>query len=319
MKKVIVVSGMAVVLAACSSSPVKQPEGNPNGLVGNVIYSSIYQCGDASVIATITDKEELLLERGKQINLLKQQIAASGAKYGGDAKQPDLVFWTKGDTAFMEEGGKSVDCRETNNLMPLQLRGNEPGWFVSYEKDATRVNLRYGQTKLNLPAAVIERDGKRWRYTASDKANTVTAVVDNALCVDSMSGMTYPMKATVTMGEQSYSGCAGNPALVISGTPWTVTHINGAPVQGDVNLKFDTSEQLSGSAGCNRFFTSYNLSGEDMRVGRIATSRMACTPALMQQESRFTKLLESVYQFEIKKDGSLVLRGDKEQEIKARR
>jgi heat shock protein HslJ len=319
MKALFTVGGMFFLLAACSSSPMQQQDGAHAALKGKWIASDVYQCGNARVVASITDQEELLLQTHKQEHVLKQTIAASGVRYAGDAAHPELVFWTKGDTAFMESGGNATNCRRLANLLPMQLRGNEPGWHIAFEEDTTRVNLKYGQVKLNLPPAKIERDGRLWRYSTSDGTQTFTAEVEQKLCVDSMSGMSYPLKATIALGEQTYTGCGGTPALLISGVDWKVTDIGGTPAQGDVSLSFNTGDQLAGSSGCNRLTSTYNLTGEDMRIGRIATTRMACAPALMQQESRLTKALENVTQFELNNAGELVLRSAGNQDIRARR
>lgn len=319
MKSLITVSSIALLLTACGTPPVKQYVGQSKDFVGPAAATELYQCGDAQVVASVSEQNSLLLEKDKQTFVLQQVVSASGAKYTGDVTEPDLVFWSKGDTAFIEQGGKSVDCRRTANLLPLQIRGNEPGWHIGFDPDVTRINLKYGQTKINLPRATIERDGKQWKYITGDSTNTLTAKLENKLCVDAMSGMTYPMKATVNVGDNSYTGCGGNPAIVLSGGEWKVTHIQGVPVKGDVTLGFDTSGQLHGTSGCNRFATSYTLSGEGIGIGRVAGTRMACSPELMEQEARFLKLLETVFQFEVSKDGNLILRGEQSQVINARR
>ncbi len=319
MKLLIALSGIVLLISACGTKPLQQHVGQHDKVVGRIIATDLYQCGAEQIVTSNSDQEELLLEKLKQAYVLKRTISASGAKYTGSAGNKELVFWTKGDTAFLEEEGQSVDCRKTANLFPVQIRGNEPGWHVSFDQDVTRINLQYGKTKINLPRAVIDRDGKQWRYTASDSTQLLKAQLENKLCVDDMSGMTFPIKATITMGEETYSGCGGTSALVLSGGDWIVTHIGGVPVQGNVTLGFNTSDQFSGSSGCNRFASTYNLSGEGMRIGRMATTRMACAPALMQQEARFIKLLETVDQFEIPKQGELLLHGENDQEIKAHR
>ncbi|WP_083796326.1 META domain-containing protein [Marinobacter sp. ELB17] len=50
-----------------------------------------------------------------------------------------------------------------------------------------------------------------------------------------------------------------------------------------------------GSPSCNRYSGEYQLSGSGFTVGdNMASTRMACPPALMNQEDYFLKLLMNV-------------------------
>ena len=82
----------------------------------------------------------------------------------------------------------------------------------------------------------------------------------------------------------------------IVGTAWLVEDIAGRGVidSAQTTLSFDTAGRVSGSGGCNRFTGAATLAGEALTVGLLAATRLACVPALMDQEQKFFKAIEAV-------------------------
>jgi heat shock protein HslJ len=95
---------------------------------------------------------------------------------------------------------------------------------------------------------------------------------------------------------------------VLEGSEWNAEQIDGQPVLADARptLSFQEGDRAGGSAGCNRWFASVELSGEKLRFGRAGATRMACEPARMQQESRFLSALEAVRSWRLE-GGTLLL------------
>jgi heat shock protein HslJ len=105
------------------------------------------------------------------------------------------------------------------------------------------------------------------------------------------------------------AGCqATNPkseeAPNLAGTTWLAEDIDGRGVIDDLQstLGFETNEQVFGMAGCNRFFGSVTVDGGSISFGPLASTRMACPPAIMDQEDRFLKALANARRFERKED-----------------
>jgi heat shock protein HslJ len=48
---------------------------------------------------------------------------------------------------------------------------------------------------------------------------------------------------------------------------------------------------LSGYSGCNRYVGGYTLDGDELTIGPIATTRMACAPEAMEAENAFLAAL----------------------------
>ena len=73
-------------------------------------------------------------------------------------------------------------------------------------------------------------------------------------------------------------------------------------------IQFST-ERLSGSAGCNRYFAGYQLTNRyDLTIERIVATEMACPDpvGIMQQEHTYLQLLSRAKAYYIR-DGKLTL------------
>jgi len=66
------------------------------------------------------------------------------------------------------------------------------------------------------------------------------------------------------------------------------------------------SERVSGSGGCNRLIGGFQLTGEQLRFSRLASTQMACEPAAMAFERRFVEALEQVRRYSIDKRNLLL-------------
>jgi heat shock protein HslJ len=50
---------------------------------------------------------------------------------------------------------------------------------------------------------------------------------------------------------------------------------------------------VEGHAGCNRFFGPYTLQGDAIKIGPLASTRMACPPEVTEAEHVWLQMLES--------------------------
>jgi len=50
---------------------------------------------------------------------------------------------------------------------------------------------------------------------------------------------------------------------------------------------------VAGHAGCNRFFGRYTLDGTAIKIGPLASTRMACPAEVMEAEQAWLRMLES--------------------------
>ncbi len=88
-------------------------------------------------------------------------------------------------------------------------------------------------------------------------------------------------------------GSAAGASLI--GAAWLAEDLEkrGVLDRAQTTIRFDSHERVSGSTGCNSYSASYDLKGHTLRFGAAAATRRACVPALMDQEQRFTRVLEA--------------------------
>ncbi|WNJ19525.1 META domain-containing protein [Pontibacter sp. G13] len=86
------------------------------------------------------------------------------------------------------------------------------------------------------------------------------------------------------------------------GDPADLTEV---PVDVEVTMEFE-EERVAGSAGCNRYFSSYTASGGTLSLGPAGATRKMCPPEIMEVEDKFLKDLESLTGYELEQ-GQLIL------------
>ncbi len=104
------------------------------------------------------------------------------------------------------------------------------------------------------------------------------------------------------------SGCAGNGGDEIPvNSKWRLASYGpvgeAEPVISGTNitLEFEEKNEFSGSAGCNRYFGSYEVRGEnEISMGTIGSTEIWCQgEGIMEQESRYLSSLRNVTSFGI--------------------
>ena len=120
----------------------------------------------------------------------------------------------------------------------------------------------------------------------------------------------------IKMDSLTLSDAEGNPVihfrlatdLPLEGTDWTLQGIveSGGMVSSWVDAEI-TAEfaagQVTGSAGCNQYFSGYELDGASLSMGPVGRTEMACMgEGRMEREDAFLKALEAVKSYSIKMD-----------------
>lgn len=192
--------------------------------------------------------------------------------------------------------------------LPFHAHGNEPGWSLLMN-DAVAVDWGYGRHQVRMPRPMAEQRPDGIHYVAADDAHKLTFRITDEVCRDSMSGMPYPYAVTVRVDDTRLAGCGGRPRALLAGVEWVVEDVAGKGIidASRMTLNFATDGQLSGRASCNRYHAHYKLSGETLEMGPVATTRMACAPALNNQEHRFVQVLRDVRGFDVDATGKLIL------------
>lgn len=91
----------------------------------------------------------------------------------------------------------------------------------------------------------------------------------------------------------------------LCGTYWKLVRLGGTPVSAAANrseahLLFAADVmRVAGSGGCNRLIGGFELEGDRLRFGRMASTKMFC-PDGMDQERRFLQELQRVERYRIR-------------------
>jgi putative lipoprotein len=105
------------------------------------------------------------------------------------------------------------------------------------------------------------------------------------------------------------------PRAVLENTYWKLVEINGRPAQvlpGEREAHILLlSGRASGSSGCNKLMGGYALAGPGvLRIGPLASTRMACPPDMMAQETALLDAFERATAYRIEGEALALLQGD---------
>lgn len=305
-----VVATAGLFLSACATGPDTH------------VASGSYQCGQLSVdVASSSDSDLLGLDYQGRRLLLKPKISASGALYVAPGDD-ETSFWSKGERAtFTVEGQAYPECLQAGALeMPFEATGNEPFWHARVEGKELLFNRPYetGEPEtVQLETAVANRHGREFRGELDGQE--VRLKVARQLCEDNMSGAQFPAQVRLELNGEVFQGCGGDPERLFRGAEWVVEDLadTGIIDRSRMTVEFFDENRLAGMASCNRYGGQYERTAEGMTFDYMFATKMACAPALMNQEQRFLELMSDVKRANIGRQGELVLTTSKGEEIKA--
>jgi heat shock protein HslJ len=98
--------------------------------------------------------------------------------------------------------------------------------------------------------------------------------------------------------------CGSSPAdsSSLKDTRWVLVTLGGEALLPDTAPSAEFSaDQISGSAGCNTYFGTYEASGDELSIGDVAVTEMWCMEpeGVMDQEQSFLAALASVTSFRL--------------------
>ena len=101
----------------------------------------------------------------------------------------------------------------------------------------------------------------------------------------------------------------------LDGTSWVLTaYRKTRPISGTTITATFEDGQVRGSAGCNSYSGSYQVSGDTITVGPVAITEMACLEpeSVMDQELVFVEFLTDAQTFRLADEQLQVVRSDGE-------
>lgn len=196
----------------------------------------------------------------------------------------------------------------TQPHLPFQAQGNEPPWQLQLTQQQLSFSQGYTPLTQEFTQVSYQQTPSATLLTAQHQQLHLQAQLTQKLCQDSMSGMPYPWQVQLNYLDNQLFGCGGNPLDLLLGE-WRFTELNQAPLiaNSHLTMTFTIDGQVYGSASCNRYTSSFTLTGESLTFKPGASTKMACPINLMQQEQEFLQLLPQLRSFNREPDGALIL------------
>ncbi len=141
----------------------------------------------------------------------------------------------------------------------------------------------------------------------SESASTLMACADEANALESayLANLQASRFYSERRGTLTIFDAQGTTVLVFDAAPrnpmlgnWTVdSFATGpgsltAPIEGTSLTAVFGIASVGGSGGCNQYTGTYGTNGNVVRIGRLATTRMACAEEIMTQEAAFLAAME---------------------------
>lgn len=265
--------------------------------------------------------DEVTLAFDRQAARVVAERTASGVRWSSTALD-DTWIWNKGDEYTVSFLGRQLPpCTATERApKPFVAIVHEPSFHLSIV-DGTMTVSRPGAEPVELAVGEpSDHEGDRvWRGSLDDRGLVLR--VGGARCRDTMSGIWHPATALLTVGGETYPGCAGDPVDLLAVGEWQVVSIGGEafPEEPPATIEFMAEGRVGGSGGCNRWSGAFRL-GEGLGIGpHLVSTMMACLEPVMATERRLLDALPLVTAFDFDESGRLVLATGDGKAIVARR
>lgn len=187
------------------------------------------------------------------------------------------------------------------NFAGYRAGGNEPFWNIVL----TDSTMDFEHVGTEIVASVVKPEptatATGWQFSTLANGQPFVMAVAAEGCNDSMSGRPFPHTVKVTVHGETYEGCGGDTATLLTGDEWRITQIQGTDTASEgPTMTFGTDGFISGNATCNNYRASYEITGEGITIGPAMATKMACVEeARTQQEVRFLSALEQVTRFDV--------------------
>jgi len=135
--------------------------------------------------------------------------------------------------------------------LPIEARGNEPGWRLRLSDNRAELDYDYGESRLEAPLISRQRLAQGERIRAAGDDGVMTATFHRTICNDSATGMPYPWRVTAQVPGKRLTGCGGEPETLLAGE-WVIEQVG--ELRPDENtrmtLRFDGEGRAGGSGAC---------------------------------------------------------------------
>jgi heat shock protein HslJ len=104
--------------------------------------------------------------------------------------------------------------------------------------------------------------------------------------------------------------CSGSGANDLRGTEWELASMSGSGLLPGTSITIEfTDEEVSGSAGCNHYGGSYQISGSSLTFSDVFWTEMACPEpqGILEQEGEYLAALNDADSYQLASDQLVIL------------
>lgn len=175
-------------------------------------------------------------------------------------------------------------------------------YFASYKLDGDKLSIApAGSTMMfcAVPAGVMDQESAYLKALESVATYSIEA---GQLVLSDATGK------TILSYTQAAETPAADAAAPFVGTTWEVVSYSDAattvatPINGTkLTALFGVDSQVTGSGGCNNFSGGYQIDGNQIKIGQLAATMMACPepPGAMNQEATYLASLQQAVRFQV--------------------
>jgi heat shock protein HslJ len=175
-------------------------------------------------------------------------------------------------------------------------------YFASYEVKGTGITIGQAGSTMMYCSNPGVMDQESTYLALLSRAKTISVEGEHLTLSDEKGVAILTFAKTVPPKQQP-----------LVGTNWTLDSFHTGDAVSSVlagttiTAVFSKDGSIVGSAGCNQYFASYNVTGTSLQVSQAGSTKMACgAPGVMQQEGKYLTLISQA-KTAIIKGGSLTL------------
>ena len=241
------------------------------------------------------------------VALMSIMLGGTGAKAAPTAQStlPAAVLQTEWTLQYFSSDAKNAgqDVSSSHITIKFEADGTLGGsggcnsYFGTYTVSGQKMTIpdKLGSTQKACDESVMNQESLYFGFCLPSMAYALKGYSD-LIYADSATAMTF-----IPSGSQGGQGGGSALSAEILQTEWVLRYFN-SNVRGSedvatagISIKFAADGTLDGYAGCNNYFGSYTVSGQQLTIAEnLGTTRMACPPAQTTLEGRYLMLLPTV-------------------------
>jgi heat shock protein HslJ len=183
----------------------------------------------------------------------------------------------------------------------MAIGGESAGWAIQLESETTIDGHQVSSIEVEYP-----KTGKLQKLDS--KRVTAIGTISHRQGVETGERPVLVVSSIKEAKATTQPVLANTVHFSLADNEWLLEDLGGSGVIDRIQatLAFLEAGKVVGNGSCNRFFGAAKISGDTIKLGPLASSRMACPEAVMNQESKYLGALQAAERFEWKDSHLLI-------------